>query len=213
MLSFLMTKQGALVGAIVLLLVVSVAWVNGKIQAAEARGKAEEMARATRLEFEAVVDSINASWAERDAAWKAENAALRDSLGTQTQSLALSRESAARATEDARRAISNLTSQVDSLTQVALDQASAAIDSLETAERLCSVALGTCEDLVTAADARIWDLEARQRQSLDLNRAQALTIERLQELGRPKMGTGGYVAAGIAIVEAIVIVLQAASGG
>lgn len=213
MLSFLMTKQGALVGAIVLALTVSVAWINGRIQAAEARGQAEEMARVARAEFDAVIDSINGHWAERDAAYAAENAALKRSLGQEVHAHALSRESATAVTADARRAIAELSGKVDSLTQIALNQATIAIDSLEEAERLCSGALGTCQDLVKAADARIWDLEARQRQALDLTRNQAVTIERLQNLGRPKMGTGGYVAAAVAAVSVVLNVVQAASGG
>lgn len=213
MLSFLMTRQGATVAAIVCAVVVGVAWINGKIQAAEARGQAELLAEQSEIEFQAILDSVNGSWAEREQVWDSTHTALQDDLDRQKGAVRVARENASEAVLAARTRITALSDSLESLTAADLATIGAGLDSLEEANRLCNQALGACEDLVESADARIWDLETQQRQSLALVRQQALTINRLQDLGRPTMGTGGYVVAGIAVAEGIFILLQALSGG
>jgi len=213
MLSFLMTKQGAIAGAVVLVLVVAAAWVNGLVQAAEARGQAELLARQAEIEFEAIVDSLNGVWVERAKADSLVRRALRDSLASKDVALARARESGSRAILDARNTISALSDSLGKLTEEDLVVIGAALDSLEGQNRLCDGALDTCQQLVKASDARIWDLEEQGRQKDAVMHQQAFTIDWLQKIGRPKMGTVGYVAAAIAAVEGVVLIVLALTGG
>ena len=180
---------------------------RSEIRAAEARGEAREMAAQVEVGWQALLDSVDV-WESRKAASDGIRDSLRAELAASRGRLGVAENAASQAVSDARLVIASLSDSLATLTQADLDAISAAIDSSEEATRLCTGALGTCETLVKAADSRIWDLEAEQRQSLDLNRSQALVIERLQNLRGPSVGWLGYLGWAAAVLEAVVIVVR-----
>ena len=207
MISLLMTKQGAIGAAIVLALITGAAWLNGEIRAAKEQGQAEELARVAELNWQAIMDSVNGSWAEREATANERIQALSSELESQSSVATAASERALEAISDARGRLALLSDSINTLTAEDVAAISAGIDSLEIAERLCQGALGTCQELVKVSDSRIFDLEAQHRQTLDVSRQQAIVIDRLQNLRRPKIGSVGYLGwltAAAAIVVAVV---------
>jgi len=186
-------------------------WYRSEIRAAEARGQAELMAAQAEAGWQALLDSVDV-WDARKAAADSAIQGLRVKLEDQAGSARAAHDGTMQVVLAARGRIRSLVDSIESLTVEDLDVIAAAIDSSEESSRLCNQALGTCQQLVTAGDSRIWALEAEQRQSLDLNRSQALVIDRLQGLRRPSVGTVGILGWGIAGVEAVVLILQVLGG-
>ena len=180
---------------------------RSEIAAAEARGQAEQMAAEVEAGWTALLDSVDI-WDARKATADSAIQALRSDLDRQSGLVRVARESASTAIVSARATIAALSDSLGQLTQFDLDAIGAAIDSSEEANRLCTGALGSCEQLVKAADARIWDLEAEQRVSLDLNRNQAIVIDRLQSLRGPRITTLGWLGWAAAVLEAVAIVVR-----
>ena len=204
---FALVKAYGGYAALVAVLGLAFGLYRSEIRAAEARGEAELMAAEVEAGWTALLDSVDV-WDARKATADSAIQALRSDLDRQSDLVRVARESASAAILSARATIAALSDSLGQLTQADLDAISAAIDSSEEATRLCTGALGSCEQFVKAADARIWALEAEQRQSLDLNRSQALVIERLQSLRRPSVGTVGWIGWAAAVLEAVVIVVR-----
>ena len=207
MFSLLMTKQGAIGAAIVLALIAGTAWLNGEIRAAEERGQAEEMARVAEINWQAITDSTNEAWAERAATWDSARLALSTKLEDQKGATRVAREGAAQLVLAARSRIRTLADSLQTLTAEDLEVIATGIDSLETAERLCQGALGTCEELVQASDLRLFDVTSERDQALDVGRQLSITVDRLQNLRRPTVGKvgilGWVLAAGFAALTVI----------
>ena len=180
---------------------------RSEIRAAEARGQAELMAEQAEAGWEALLDSVDV-WEARKAASDSIRVALTNDLSQKVSALGQARESASEAILAARNRLQMLEDSLNTLTTEDLVVIREGIDSLEAAQRACEGTLGTCETLVKAADARIFQIEAEQRQSLDLNRNQALVIERLQNLRGPSIGTVGWLGWTLAVLEAVVIVVR-----
>jgi len=180
---------------------------RSEIRAAEARGEAELMAAEVEAGWTALLDSVDV-WDARKATADSAIQALRSDLDRQSGLVRVARESASTAILSARATIAALSDSLGQLTQADLDAISAAIDSSEEATRLCTGALGSCEQLVKAADARIFQIEAEQRQSLDLNRSQALVIDRLTNLRKPSIGAVGWLGYALATVLGTLLVIR-----
>lgn len=192
--------------AVAAAVVAAIGWYRTEIKRAEARGQAELMAEQAEIAWAALQDSAVA-WSERKASYDSARTAMLADLDRLRGVARVAEQAASQAVLDARVVISALSDSLATLTREDLTVIGAAVDTLQHAVTACNAALGRCEDLVTASDARVWDLEAQQRQALDLNRAQALTIERLQAL-RPSSGGlvkyGGWLVATVTVVAAIV---------
>jgi chromosome segregation ATPase len=211
MLALLKTKEG-MIGALVLFVLIGgAAWLNGAIQSAEARGEARLMAAQAQANWEALLDSVD-TWTAREAAWDSTHAALTANLDSLKGVARVASARARQATLGARATLARLEDSLETLTAEDVVEIAAAVDTLEAAEAACNAALENCEELVQATESRIYDIQAQLEQTLNTSRHQALTIERLQDLQRPRMNALGYAGWIVAIAEAALLALSLAGG-
>ena len=187
-------------------------WYRSAINAAEARGEVKELVRladSTNQEFQ---DSILV-WIPRDSARMSVIQGLSDDLEAQSTAARVQGEEALETILGAQTTISGLRDSLGTLTAADLDQIEAGIDSLVEANTSCLVALGTCDVLSDSMQVALFDIRTHLDRSILVNTQQTVVIDRLQAIRHPKMSTAGYAGWGVAVVEAVVLILQALSGG
>ena len=202
MLSFI--KGG---GWILLLVLAAAGWVGRQIQLAGDRREAQLLADAAKVEFLALVDSVEV-WKARKAASDSARNVLATELAAERVTGRADSIRAAQELVGTRSLLAKARRSIDSLTLTDVEEIIAGVDALEDANKSCNASLGTCGELVKAADARIWTLEAEQRRILEVTRQQSFTIDRLQNIGTPPVGTWGYVGWALAAIGAVVAIVQ-----
>lgn len=211
MLALLKTKEGMIGTLVVLVLIGGVAWLNGAIQSAEARGQAREMAAQAQANWEALLDSIE-TWDARERAKDSVHAAEMAELKAQSTEARAELADAQERNTGLQGTIARLREAPASCTIEDVEEIEATVEAFQQAAETCDSALENCETMVRESDLRLFEVRDQRNQALDVSRQQALTIERLRDLQRPKMGAWGYAGWALAIAEAGLLALMMAGG-
>jgi hypothetical protein len=210
-LALLKTKEGMIGALVVLIVIVGAAWVNGAIQSAEARGEARLMAAQAQANWEALLDSVD-TWQARDAVKDSAHAAEMAEFEAQSGAARAELETALQANMGLQGTIARLRETPESCTLADVQEIEATVEAFQTAAETCDAALGNCETMLRESDLRLFDTRAQRDESLAVARQQALVIDRLQDLQRPRMNTLGYAGWIVAIAEAALLALSLAGG-
>jgi len=194
-------------GWLLILAAILTVWIGREVSSmrerAYLRGQAAQLAEQAEAGWATLQDSLEA-WDAQKSTWQGAREALRADLDSTRQVATAAENSALRASQRVRDLLSR---SADSGVDTTSGVISAAIDTLQRAVTACNASLQACDTLQVAAQARIWEVQRQVDQALALNRQQALTIERLQDVQGTSGGAFKYAGWILALGEAVYILV------